>query len=723
MASSAKRTLSIEARLRDRLSRPLGKMDKTLTRFALGTVVSFKAVRKSLFSFKSLLVATAGVLGAYQVGSFIRSTTEQEASLLRLAETTGDNVENLSELQAALVLTGSKAEGFSDDIRTVNQQVRSALAGNREILRGFTDLGLTLEDLRTLSPSGLFEEMARGLDKFTTAQEKEAALGKILPERFQQLLPILGRGFAEFQRTVREARDAGATVTTEQAKIAERLERSLAKFDLALGGLGKALLDEFGPDAIALFDLISKKLAENSGEIASLAKAIGGGVVSAIGLAIDGVIGLVKVIESIPGVNLTSQSDEDLEKIAKLEGTLRRLRQSVLFLEPDEMKRLADLLANDIAADFEGILEAEIEALGGSGGLAGQMQQLRANLQAEFDKTIASLGKDGQDGPTTSPDQTAKILGLPNEDAVAEWGANIRKAFEQAPQEELSTVLGGSVFNQPTNTGNAGGSNSATQADALRVQLQQLQQIVALAPGLDDIAQRLAGLQSQSAIAELSAAQEAGVISADELAFAIERVNLQLERAQNEVGVGSFWQGFNQSTERAISEWTDLEKAGTEAAQSLVTNGLDTIVSEVGAGISRTQEWGDVWSNVKDQVLSSISQIIAKLLALKAIQAGIALFGGGGDSGGGASGVTLQQPSTAGASLGPSVVQPATILAPGPQQGGGNYVQNVTLQVNALDARSVQQMFTEQKELLGSLVAKQMASQVPFRQTVQQVTA
>lgn len=721
MASSAKRTLSIEARLRDRLSRPLGKMDKALTKFALGTVVSFKAAKKSLFSFKSLLVATAGVLGAYQVGAFVRSTAEQEASLLRLAETTGDNVENLSELQAALVLTGSKADGFADDVRTVNQQVRSALSGNREILRGFTDLGLTLEDLRTLSPSGLFEEMARGLDKFTTAQEKEAALGKILPERFQQLLPILGRGFAQFQQTVREARDAGATVTVEQAKVAERLERSLAKFDIALGSLGQQLLDEFGPDAIALFDLISKKLAGNSGEISAIARAIGSGVVSAVGLAVDAVIGLVRVIESIPGVNLLNKTDEELAQIRELEEAVQQLSQSFLFLSKERQAAALAFADSNPGESYLELLKKELSELGG-GGLAGQMEELRRNLQAEFDKTIQSLGDGGSSGPTTDPESTAKMIGLPNSAAITAYGESLRDALKNVPIQDVGGQ-GDSVFNQPTNTGNAVGTNSASQADALRVQLQQLQQIVALAPGLDDIAQRLAGLQANSAIAELSAAQQAGVISADELAFAIERVNLQLDRAKNEIGVGNFWDGFSQSTERAISEWTDFEKAGTEAAQSLITNGLDTVVSEVGAGIARTQEWGDAWSNIKDQILSAISQIIAKLITLKAIQAGISLFGGGDSSGGGTSPVTLQQTATSGATLGPSVVQPSTILAPGPQRGGGTYVQNVTLQVSALDARSVQQMFTEQKGLLGALVAKQMASQVPFRQTVQQVTA
>src|SRR5690606_7211524 len=114
-----------------------------------------------------------------------------------------------------------------------------------------------------LGPSQLFERIAAGLEQFSTAQERAAALGRILPRQFLELLPILGQGLAKFQAAIVEARESGATVTEQQARVSERLNDALSKVEIAVGGVSRALIEAFGPEAIALLERVAKEITGN----------------------------------------------------------------------------------------------------------------------------------------------------------------------------------------------------------------------------------------------------------------------------------------------------------------------------------------------------------------------------------------------------------------------------------------------------------------------------
>src|SRR5262245_14338465 len=104
MATTEKRTLSIEARLVDFITKPLGSATQAIGRFAANTITH---LRQSVGHFLDLKGAVVGLAGAY-LGLHglhtIEHIAEDAASLQRLARATGDTTENLSELRGALKL-------------------------------------------------------------------------------------------------------------------------------------------------------------------------------------------------------------------------------------------------------------------------------------------------------------------------------------------------------------------------------------------------------------------------------------------------------------------------------------------------------------------------------------------------------------------------------------------------------------------------------------------
>lgn len=390
MARSEKRTLEIRAALKDLITAPLGGMQGKIVTWSRRVIGSFKNVLSPILNLKTAIVG----LGVSVLSlSTVKAFGEQADELLKLARSTGDTVENLSELQAAFQLAGVEGESFRSLLRALETQARKA-ANDDKVAASFEAIGISLRDLRTLGPSELFEKMAAGLETYSTAQEKTVALGRVLPKQFLDSLPLLEGGLRAFQTAIRDARDSGATVTEQQAKISERLNDSLTKIQIAIGGVSRALIEQFGPDAIALFERLAKGITENKEAVVSVAKAIGGALASAFGLAVDAVIGFIDVLESIPGVNLidTSNLNQQIENVKVAFAGLNEIYRQGLITWEEFKQQGIELNAIDLR------LRQERAA-----GLAPQLRKMRDDLRAQMASVRAEFsGSAGTPGASTS---------------------------------------------------------------------------------------------------------------------------------------------------------------------------------------------------------------------------------------------------------------------------------------------------------------------------------
>ena len=418
MATSERRTLSITAKLVDLFTRPLGKAQGSFVAFSRSVASSAKSIFDRVFNLKT---AVLGLATSFFSLSTVKAFGEQADALIKLANSTGDTIGNLSELQAAFSLAGLQAESFNGVLKQLlTQTSRAQQQGGEKLAQSFAELGISIQDLQQLAPSQLFEKIALGLESYRTQQEKVVALGKLLPEQFQNLLPILGGGLQKFQAAIREARESGATITEAQAKTAERLNDSLSKVQLSIGAVSRALIQEFGPQAIAFFEGLAKGIVNNRDQIVDFAKVIGRVISQAFGLAADAVIGFIRLIEKIPGLDVGGFD----EQIAAVQSQLGRLRA--------DSRLLGSVIANAYGKDEEiAKLERQLAELQASAemGLAGLLQKTRADFLA----SVTAIGEQ----ITITPDINV------------EWSPEDIRRYQEGLAKGLQGAVGNSVFQAP----------------------------------------------------------------------------------------------------------------------------------------------------------------------------------------------------------------------------------------------------------------------------------
>ncbi len=654
-----KRTLSIVARLVDLVTKPLHGIERAMVGFGRIGAGAVRSVVAHLGSAKTailgLVTAWAGLRGI----AAVREIADQADALGKLAQTTGDTVENLSELEAVFRLAGVESGRFANVLRALGNAQRAATedAGG-DMAQSFADLGVTLRDLQTLGPSQLFEKIAAGLEGFNTEQERAIALGKILPKDWQALAPAVSRGVASFRQQVELVREAGATVTEEQARLANELGDAVSLVQISLQSVGRELVVAFGPSTAAALKRIAKAIAENRQELVQIAKAIGEGILRAISLAIDGLIGFVRVIESLPFVSLI---DEDKlrketaairEQLALIEearkpGTAVAAAQT--RLETNKRASSYDMLREVAAAgevaraaekERQKILEtlvpqedelrARLQALETTltDGIAGAMQKSRESLASQL-RDAATAIRTGQE-PPRSADESAAAFGLPT---LEQW-----QGYADGVGKVLGRVrdIGRSVFRDtkgkaklPDPEGEvvaSGNDGKANEAETAR--LATLRQIASIGEQTRATRLELLELDRSAALLELREAARKGILNLSDYQKAVERVNGAFDRLKQQEQ-GGFGVGFSRGIARLKSEAEDFATTAGLAFGELATGAVDGFSDSFADVITGTKSAKEALKDYARQFLADVARMIAKLIVLGTIKSIFGLETGG----------------------------------------------------------------------------------------------
>jgi len=169
-------------------------------------------------------------LGSAVVAPLIAATkvfAKMGDDLAKMSARTGFSVETLSELGFAAELSGTSMEVLENGIRKMQRTIVDAASGMRSAQDALALLGLTVADLDKLSPEEQFKLIADRLAAIEDPTIRAAAAMELFGRSGTQLLPMLEGGAAGIEQLQEQARKLGLTISTEDAKAAERFSDTL----------------------------------------------------------------------------------------------------------------------------------------------------------------------------------------------------------------------------------------------------------------------------------------------------------------------------------------------------------------------------------------------------------------------------------------------------------------------------------------------------------------
>lgn len=234
-----------------------------------------QTVNKTQQTFGALKTAIAGLA----FGAAIRGALQYADAISDIADATGMAVNEVVGFGKAVTAAGGNTEKAQAALTRFSLSLGEAAAGGAKVQDAFLQIGVSLDDLRTLSESDLFKKTIEGLGKVTDVSRRATLQNEL---------------FGKTLRGVDLAKVAAlyGTATVNSARYVAQIQKAAEvqdKLDAALSQFKISLINALGP----LTDLLANLKPEQIDRFVT--------AVVNIGVALGALAASVKVLQYISG--------------------------------------------------------------------------------------------------------------------------------------------------------------------------------------------------------------------------------------------------------------------------------------------------------------------------------------------------------------------------------------------------------------------------------------
>lgn len=188
---------------------------------------------------------TLGAAGAGGLVLGIRQLAHDLDALNDASDATGSTVENLSALERVARLNGATLETVSSAALKLNKVLTEAQP-DTPMAKALNRIGLDAAELRRLDPSEAVLRVAQALSNYADDGNKARLIQELFGKSTRELAPFL--------KDLAEAGRLNATVTSEQAREAERFNKQIALMATNANDAARSITSSLLPGINQLFE-------------------------------------------------------------------------------------------------------------------------------------------------------------------------------------------------------------------------------------------------------------------------------------------------------------------------------------------------------------------------------------------------------------------------------------------------------------------------------------
>lgn len=191
---------------------------------------SLDTLDKKLTGISAKFTGLKSKLAAVGFAAFGRSALTAADDLNDLSNATGIAIGRLIEYQNALSMAGGQADQMAAGIVKFTQSIDEAAQGSLKSQNAFAQLGITLEDLKTLSEEDLLTRALEGFDKITDKSREAAIKMDIFGKSFRTVDP------REMSDRLKEAAGSGdkyAQSIKQAADLNDKMAKAMTDLKIA----------------------------------------------------------------------------------------------------------------------------------------------------------------------------------------------------------------------------------------------------------------------------------------------------------------------------------------------------------------------------------------------------------------------------------------------------------------------------------------------------------
>lgn len=257
------------------------------------------SAEKRLKAFGKRIAAIGAAMTAAGVGALtgltamVRQFASAGDNLADASAQTGLSTDFLQSLRAGAADAGVPFEGLLTSMNKFQGLLADAANGSAQAADKLSALGLSAEELMSMTPDQQFKALADAIARIPNPAERAAAAIDVFGKSGAKLLPMLADGAEGLNKQLAELKRRGRIMSPEDVALAAKAVGAWLSLQLGLGRVVEVIGSALAPAFIAVakaidaaLDPVIKFISANRGLVASIA--IGLGVIAGLGIVLVG---------------------------------------------------------------------------------------------------------------------------------------------------------------------------------------------------------------------------------------------------------------------------------------------------------------------------------------------------------------------------------------------------------------------------------------------------
>lgn len=238
------------------------KLGSTLGTIAKGTAAAIAAV------------GTAVAAGTKALVSETTAVSEYGDEVDKMSQKLGLSAQAYQEWDYVLKLSGTDMSSMSAGLKTLTNQIDAAKTGSSDAQAKFAALGISMEDLATMSREDVFKATINGFQGMADSTDRAALANDLFGKSGQNLAPLFNQTAAQTEEQIKLANEYGMVMGDDMVKNSARFQDALLTAQKTMTGLKNKMLGELLPGFSSVVEGFSDVVAGVEGGSEKIEKGI-----------------------------------------------------------------------------------------------------------------------------------------------------------------------------------------------------------------------------------------------------------------------------------------------------------------------------------------------------------------------------------------------------------------------------------------------------------------
>lgn len=297
-------------------------------------------------------IGTAAVAAGKKLYDSATEVSNYGDKIDKMSQKLGLSTDAYQEWDYVLGLSGVNIESVGVGIKTLTNQLDEAKNGSESAQAKFAALGLSLEDLNSMSREEVFEQVIYGFQGMADSTERAALANDLFGRSGMELTPLFNSSIEETKALKDAAHDLGLVMSGEEVKASAAFNDALDTMRRTLDGVKRKLTVQFLPAFTKTFNGITGLLSKSKKDTSKYKKELESGIrdiVQGISEVLPQAVEVATSVASSVVTAVAKQLPSELPKILKTAiDSLGDIADAIVKAIPDVMGGIGSLIGSVI---------------------------------------------------------------------------------------------------------------------------------------------------------------------------------------------------------------------------------------------------------------------------------------------------------------------------------------------------------------------------------------